>query len=387
MNKCILPVILLSLKAFGECKCDVFEMPEVDEADDILIVYPLLADEVDAFSCRDGQISDFWSGPRWQERDRIVMTTERNSYPGRDGWDGSDDARVRIQAGADSTGLYLYIEIFDDAFVDPVGDIHEQTDSTRWQYDAVEIFFDLISSNEFVDTTPALIAVDNTQLSFDSRHFQAWMGKTSSPQEMRLSYCDVSSWAWDSVVVSIDNEVNKLHGMGVDPVQVDENHKVQEWYIPWGPVSARIEGMLDGRRFAFSAGYNDLDGDGDPVNSLRWRNLDPSYDEKELAEAGFSMRTTWGDLHMADGIGESVVHRPCCQPPCCQPSIGVKSARRFLVMDDSHVKSVEYFTLLGRRVSVEAARQMRNQNAAVLVRRVRLRDGTFRYTLTPKPGE
>jgi hypothetical protein len=357
-----------------------YETPGVDPTDYVLIAYPLTEEELTAFSTDDGKVSEFWSNDKWAERDWIDMNTEQNSFPGRDEWDGPNDAAIKIQVGASSTGLHLYFEVTDDIFVDPIVDIGTELGGggSSWQYDAVDIYFDYMSSEQVLSRSEMESARPNApwDLTITSQQFQCWMGATEIPDQFRFNYYDVVFWDWSYKYYSFEEAETNLNGMGMEAIIVDETHKAQEWFLPWAQLgTGGVEGLLDGRRFAFTGGYNDIDGDGKFVNSLRWKNLDPFKDASQIALEGLFFETTWGDLHMADGIGPSDSERE---------DIGVKDPRVNYNAPRGNVKSVDYFTLQGKKLPMEAAERMLKRSNVTLVRRETLHDGTSRSSIAPR---
>ena len=83
-----------------------FSQTAVDPNDNVLLFYKLTDEQKTQFSTSDGLISNFWDVD-WNDRDYIDKNTELNSFPGRDAWDGLDDARITIKAAGDPNGLYF----------------------------------------------------------------------------------------------------------------------------------------------------------------------------------------------------------------------------------------------------------------------------------------
>ena len=109
----------------------------VSTNDSILAVPYLQSNETSKFSANDGIVSPFWNN--WSGRDSILMTRGNCSYPGHDQWSGDLDANVTVKAGADDRGLYVYFNVEDNVFLDPVNDdVH---------YDCCEIFLDALTAD------------------------------------------------------------------------------------------------------------------------------------------------------------------------------------------------------------------------------------------------
>jgi hypothetical protein len=197
------------------------------------------------------------------------------------------------------------------------------------------------------------------------------------PTRFKFNYYNQVYWDWYYTFYSFEEAETNLNGMAMEAIVVDETHKAQEWFLPWAQLgNGGVIGLLDGRRFGFTGGYNDSDGDGKFVNCLRWKNMDPYQGPTRIAEAELLFETTWGDLHMAEGIGVS--DWDTRKPP------RVIDPRRPFAAPGLNVQSVEYFTLQGRKLTPEAAQRMLRNHGAALVQRVLLQDGTFRSAITPK---
>jgi hypothetical protein len=298
---------------------------QVNPNDDILLFYKLTADQKAAFSTSDGQIADFWTNG-WSG-DYIDMNTDNNSYPGRDNWSGTDDARITIKAAADETGLYFYMKVNDDTWVDaPGGD-------ADWGYDACDLYFDSKSSEELANGGEAILVnpAFGWALSFTSQQYQVWMGSgVTVPNRFGFNYYDDLYFTWSYNSVQFNQAAVLYNGMAMEVVSVDATTKSQEWFVPWSHVgTGGISGTITaGTQFGWTGGYNDRDGDGAAeADCLRWTNgYDPFTSDDAQALA------SWGDMEAAEDITIST------------PTL--RSAAQS-IRDGAKVVSTQYFTLRG----------------------------------------
>jgi len=324
---------------------------------DYLLEMPKLTDaQKAAFSTTDGQISAFWDS--WGANDYIEMTTGNNSYPGRAPWDGPDDAGITIKAAVTVNGLYFYMNIKDNVWVDASGG------SDNWKMDAVDVFFDAQSSDEINACQPDCLvnAAYNWALSFTSQQIQMWMGASALPTMFKFNFYDPLYFDWSYNTTSFDNAKTLYNGMHMEVVQVDATHKAQEWFVPWqnfGDVQNGVSGDLSGKKFAFTAGYNDMDGDGGDVGCLRWKKSDPFAS----VTAGHDPFGSWGNMQMPADLGSA------------QTGIVSRGARDGITASEN-VVSTQFFNLRGERIDIAAARRLSGN--AFFVKRLLFKDGSVK---------
>jgi len=298
-----------------------------DPNDEILLFYPLSEAEQTSFSTDDGIVSSFWT-TNWIDRDYIDMTTALNSNPNSAPWSGSDDARITIKAAASPEGLFFYCKVTDDIWVDPV------SGTGAWKYDAVDLFFDNKTSEEILAGGSSIMVNPAWKwaLTFTSQQYQVWMGSAALPTTFAFNYYDNLFFTWSQNTVSFDQASLHYDGMKMEIIIEDNTNKVQEWFIPWSWVgTGGISGPINqGKRFAFTGGYNDMDGDGSSVGEIRWKNIDPFGGGNSLEEHAAS----WGDLEAAEDL-QTGIYAPL------QRSTRLKSAS---------VGTKEFFNLKGERI-------------------------------------
>jgi len=325
-----------------------------DPNDDVLTFLPITASQKAEFGTDDGVVSDFWTN-NWTS-DLIDMNTSLNSYPGREPWSGSDDARVTVKAVADEEGMYFYFKVTDDIWVDPVAA------NDGWKYDAVDLMFDSKSSQEIVDGGDAIMVMPSWgwSLTFTSMQLQVFMGAASLPEAFKMNYYDNLFFTWSENNVSMDQSAFLYDGLSVEVIIEDNNNKTQEWFIPWSWVGGGggVSSVTAGQRFAFTCGYNDMDGDGASVGCLRWKNTDPfgpSPNKTPSETVG-----SWGNLESKEAITVQ------------QTSIFTSSARRH-IPTASKVMSKTYFNLRGEKLPMINNRVL---TKGMMIEKVQFVDGT-----------
>jgi hypothetical protein len=317
---------------------------QVNPDDDLLQVYKITDAQMAAFSTSDGVISPFWASD-WDSRDYIDMNTTNNSYPGRDAWDGSDDANITIKAAASSDGLYFYALVTDNVWVDATGG------ENAWASDAVDLYFDSKSSTEIASGGEEIMVnpAYGWALTYTSQQMQVWMGASALPTAFMFNYYDDLYWTWSYNNTTFANAALLYGGMTMEVVSVDATSKAQEWFIPWGFVgTGGIAEVAEGTQIGFTGGYNDLDGDGGEVNCLRWKNYDPFSSANGL--------TSWGNLVISEAI-----------------PVGTVSPVANRVIDNGSIATKALYTLNGEKLAAKDVAMVRNH--AMVVERTVLSSG------------
>jgi hypothetical protein len=206
--------------------------------------------------------------------DSLVMTPACCTYPGRDKWSGPDDARVRVTATADATGLRLRAMVHDNVWVAP----HPRNE---WRYDAIEFYFDRKPVSAM--TQDDRFSVNDWALNMSSSQYQSWVGGDTGAPLLMLGHFDAKRFDWVSDTV-------RQTAKGTARVAVstiDSLTRAVELFVPWTDLGLKAR-PKPGTRFGFTVGYNDMDADTGSVKSLRWLRRDPW--------AGLSPREVWGEL-------------------------------------------------------------------------------------------
>jgi hypothetical protein len=282
------------------------------------------------------------------------MIPPDDCYPGRCNFVGGEtDAMLTIRAAATERALYLYAAVQDNVWVDwPGGDSYGE--------DSVDLYFDKMTADEIWNCTDCLVGLYSSKLTFTTQQFQVFMGGSSVPAEFKLQHYDDALWSWTGVALTWAN-AEVIYGFRTEIIDVDATHKTQEWFFPWNffgkgiPVGTPLGGKL----FAFSGGYNDMDGDNASPDCVRWLETDPWDGEQNR----------WGDLQLDATLGgaEHVGINDL-------PDAGAR------VTSTASVKSTQFFTLKGEKLTEAAVRTLPAHT--IVVKRHVLSDGTSRSEMT-----
>ncbi len=323
--------VIMGLAQGALAQCD-------DPYDGTLCAELLTAQQAGQFSASDGQVSAFWSQ---LSGDRIELVAPDNCATGACGFVGTDDASMLIRAGATTQGLYLYVEVQDNTFVD-------RASADACCDDSADLYFDELSANDiFTCGGSCLIGLYNSTLSYTTNQVQVSMGATAPPPDFRFAYYDGTLWSWQTLNLT-PAQAMELYGLQVEVVATDATHKVQEWFFPWEYLGDGIAVGTDisATRIGFAGGYNDKDGDNPDPDKLRWPGAgDPWAGDAQTVNY-------WGDILLPSGI---TVEPLSVRGP-------VRSVRDARVPAGA---SAARFTLTGQRVAGE-----RNGATGVMVEKV-----------------
>lgn len=262
----------------------------------VLVARQLTAEEAMAFKM-DGRISPFWA--TWAA-DSLDMTPPANCYPDRCGFYGFGDARVAVKAAWTSRGLYLCVSVRDDRWIG-------RTDADDWGADALTVYLDSQDAASIFTCTDCLIGLYASTLSYCTQAFRTWIGAGVPPETFHHSYYDEQLWSWQTVNVTRD-AARSMYGMTMDAAFLSAGVRAQEWFIPWPSLGCGLQYPqpvdLYGRRIAFTAGYDDKDGEQDMPDCLRWLGKDPWATDAQLVNY-------WGDIL----LGDTVTQPPPPPPP------------------------------------------------------------------------
>ncbi|MBD3240423.1 MAG: hypothetical protein GF331_07545 [Chitinivibrionales bacterium] len=317
----MMSLFLITGIAWGQCD---------DPRDEVLCVATLSPTEEASYSSTDGQLADFWSDANWTGKDYIELLPPDNCYPDRCGFSGAEDASFIVKAAATARGLYLLALAKDNTWVD-------RADADDWGADAADLFFADQSSEEIASCTDCLIGLYSSALTYGTQQMQVPMGGSALPNGFRYARYDPNLWSWQTTEIDWTT-AEATYGLEVEVVLVDANTKAQEWFLPWQKFGDGIEAGTDlsGKRFAFSGGYNDKDGDNPQPDCLRWLQKDPwTIEDGE---------TYWGDLLLSNDIGVVEAVLPVAPTP--------RSTR---ALPSGMIRS-EHFTLAGERLPDGAVR-------------------------------
>ncbi len=332
--------------AYGQCD---------DARDDVLCVSRIDAAAAAGFDASDGQLSAFWNS---LEGDYFELTPDNAQYcdTGSCGFTDPADGKLYVKAAATNEALYIFFEVQDNVWVD-------WTDPNSYGDDSVDMYFDEMSGEEVWNCTDCHAAPYGARMSYNTQQFQVFMGASSVPTELRMSYYDEASYSWvhrDGLNVFTFDEIKEKIGLEVEVVETDATHKVQEWKFPWTGIGGG--GLTDGtdiggRLLAFAGGYNDKDGDNDQPHKLRW----PGPRDPWLTADHETLGNQWGDLKVPEGIVVGA-----------EDSVLPRAGRVTAAALEG--ASTQMYTLTGQRVTGE--RLSNGTAASLLVQRQVLKDGS-----------
>ncbi len=346
MMKCVVSAVVACLvsgaavMSYGQAACE-------DAFDKVLCVTALDDAADDQFVAGDGELSAFWAGID-ADYFQLVPSNPQYVFPEADGFTDDNDASVYVKAAASSSALYLYMEVQDNVWVD-------WSNPTRYGDDSMDLYFDEQDA-ESAWANPE--GPYNSHLTKTMKQLQVFMGATTVPQELRVTWYDAENYTWNSMEGAKQAytfaEAKEKWGIEVDVIEVDATHKQQEWKLPWwGYASGGVTGgtnLLD-TKLAFAGGYNDVDADGEAPDKLRW----PGPKDPWVSSAADNQ---YGDLLFPD-ITVPVVETPRAAPVAKAAVQGV---------------STHLYTLTGQRVS--SSRLPGRAATGVLVQRQVLKDGS-----------
>jgi hypothetical protein len=317
----VLCVMTVAVNSHGQCD---------SLGDKTLCVYTLTPSQAAAFSTTDSAVSSFWTTD-WAGRDYVQLIPPDNCYPGACNFvGGATDAQMTIKAGGTARGLYLYVEVQDDIWVDRASRLDIGAD-------VVELFFD-DSSAAVIGACgiDCRIGIYGSYLSYTTSEFMVWMGPTNPPANLIHNYYNsMGDWGmyeptWEGVFAQ--------YGLRVEIITVDATHRVQEWFIPWtsfGNGGFPLGTAMAGKRLGFAGGYDDRDGDSGTttVDKLRFTGKDPW-----ASDANY-----WGDLLIAADM------------PPVESATGVTAPARAVGLSTSRVVATECYSLRGERLPASTA--------------------------------
>lgn len=183
MSQVSLAFAALACLVHGQCS---------DPFDSVLCVSTITMGQAAQFRPTDGVVAAFWSS---LSDDSCVLTPPAYCYPGACSFSDSSDARVLAKAAGDCYGLYLYVEVRDNVWMDWSGGYgHED--------DAVVLYLDTLDANTIWTCTDCLLGLYESRLTHTSQEIRVMIGGTSPPDTFRLSYYDPDSLAWKTTRVA-----------------------------------------------------------------------------------------------------------------------------------------------------------------------------------------
>jgi hypothetical protein len=345
MSKLIVAVAAIALMcgaATTLAQCD-------DPFDQTLCVYTLTPTEEATFSSVDGAVSGFWDS--WGGRDYAELIYPDDCYPDRCGFTGTGDAGLIIKAAGTGKGIYLYLAVQDNVWVD-------RSAADDIGADATDLFFDSMSPDDIFTCTDCLVGLYSTTLTYTTQQFQVWMGATAPPTGFNYQHYDEQLWSWQAMGLTWQ-AAEVLYGFKAEVITVDGTHKTQEWFFPWEKFGQGIPVGTDlgNRHVSLSGGYNDKDGDNPTNDCLRWTGKDPWAGDAQTVNY-------WGDMVLAADMGTVQ------QVVSTIPQVAGRSGS----VASSSVAHTDYFNLQGARLATSAVNAL--PVGSMVLKRITMRDGS-----------
>ncbi len=390
-------------KPLGTCCCPFPEQAYPGTGTDpyhILDGYALTPEQEASFVV-DNQKSPFWD--EWEKNPgKFDIVELLPSAPG-NAWERSErgfnddaDASMEVRAAWGEKGLYLYLLVRDNQFVnsgvtciyDPISEENWCPDDPRslvWANDAIDMYIDGFST-DYHHPSIADEIFHNKTIDRKTRtmmQIQCQFGATNPPETFSLNKIgDNGQFQMDRNVM-IQTLPQTHDGMMLDFVTITGNLRAQEWFIPWGQVGKNgIQKPTPGTmtaKIAFACGYNDADGSATSFDALRWRNAaDPTkrVQDWSTGSGAYVPTEAWGDIRFVSSQ-LPIVNRLKAYP---------KAIR--------NVQSVEYYDLLGKTVAkfdlsqIAAKEVSLNTGASMLLERITTKSGTVhtQSIMVPQSG-
>jgi hypothetical protein len=306
-----------------------------DLNDNILILYSdgemfsdywIFPDPATQFSATDGKVSDFWSF--FWDRMNVAGLNMDYAFMASDytlcAWNrcvtepfyGHDDAKLTIRGACGAKGVYLYIEVEDDSWV-------ESVDSSR---DMVAFYFDQYNTTNGLNDSTKYIN-HSWAITATTKKIFASVGSSIPADSFIYGFYDTASKTMvEHRVCSGDSAYD---GMAMEVIHVDSTHRVQEWFIPWRQWLGPGFSNPSNTQFGFTIEYNDADSALPGCsNTITWQGL---CDPQCGPSVGF-----WGNIEVP-GVAGVLPHK--------------------LVPSRPHLANkVEYYTFRGERISGTAVK-------------------------------
>lgn len=346
----------------------------------VLDAYRLTTGQEAMFSETDGELSAFWVS--WDQNPGMDYVEMDPTYPGNawnrsdEGFIGQTDAFTTVRAAWSDRGLYLFVKVIDDQFVDDalvcIGDYcPADPGELAWANDAMDLFLDVYST-ELHEAAPDLVFANylRNRLTKKTVQIQYQFGATTSKDRFSFNRVDPATGEMiiDRDVTFADAKVN-YDGLTGEAVSVNDYTKAQEWFIPWTYVgNGGVPTPNPGTYFAFTVGYNDADGGATDMDCLRWRNAaDPTkrVQDWSTGQAEHVPTESWGDIQV---LAEEVA------------DAGVRFHTRRTPLIDRDVAALRLFDLRGCRIAADAV--LRARANGVVIERVTLENGSRQANVT-----
>ena len=269
------------------------------KAQNILLAYGLTADQEKTFAAVPLAVSAFWNAID-DKHDHIFMDQRDNNREG-SSFSGVNnrDATMLVKAAHSARGLYLYLEVTDNMFLN-----YDPTLNGYMNTDCLSVMLDSKSSAVILDPKNAHNYMNQGWgLYLSTVQYQIAFGNDAPPPMFRFNYAD--PWDMNFKLETFAN-ARARKGIQVRWVKLDRFRRVQEWFIPWTAIGQPGDLSAEpaiGTRLAFTPGYTDRDQGGeDPgtPKNLVW--IDHTSPWSFSAARGDPPKG-WGDIEIGPMLG------------------------------------------------------------------------------------
>jgi hypothetical protein len=258
--------------------------PPKESGGPVLIAAGLSASQEKQFGKAKGTVSAFWE----LVNESIHLTPKENGAEGTR-WSivNTADARMCVKAAHTARGLYLYVEVNDDHFM-------ECNPARYYSTDAVDIMIDSKPSAHIADTANDLeLLLQTWGLSLTTRQIHVAFGNKELPPFFLRNFAD--PWDFTQHRATFE-EGRKYYGIDIRIHKLSKLVRAQEWFLPWAEVG--VDGLPEeptvGTRLAFTVGYNDMDPGQVAEKKLRWLGGKSPWQYR----AGDEPPRGWGDIEI-----------------------------------------------------------------------------------------
>ena len=267
--------------------------------ENILLAYGLTADQEKTFAADPRAVSAFWNAID-DKHDRIFMDQRNHNREGSTfSIVNNRDATLLVKAAHSARGLYLYLEVTDNQFLN-----YDPTLSGYLATDCLSVLLDSKSSAVILDPKNAPNYINQGWgLCLSTVQYQIAFGNDAPPPMFRFNYAD--PWDMNFKFETFAN-ARAQKGIEVRWVKLDRFHRVQEWFLPWTAIGRPGDLAAEpavGTRLAFAPSYTDRDKGGeDPgtPKTLAWINHSSPWNFS--ATRGEAPKG-WGDLEIGPMLG------------------------------------------------------------------------------------
>ncbi|MDD5674167.1 MAG: hypothetical protein PHC61_08395 [Chitinivibrionales bacterium] len=344
-----------------------------DVTDFVLVAYQLSAVQEGEFSTTGLARSPYWNA--WD------VCTDKLDYQycdpsccagGTVPMDGPLDCQLTVYAAYGEAGLYLYIKVEDDSWVDYQNVVNNQYgDYSQWANDAVDMYFDNQPSSSIYAAYDAGTALGVGTKTPSTRQYLLRFGGSTPPTAMYVNEFNpayLSDNTLAAFTLTPHTFAEAAATLGIKNVIIGQssgNTRVQEWLIPWSQIGnpglASVPSL--GTMTACNIGYNDVDvGMTSGVKALRvGKNGDPGGPCIETCDP--VNHPNWQNIQYGPMLSSQTAG-------CTWAEDGVINKLSQSAVANSKIVRNEYFSLDGKRLDFKNGALNVARNTIVINRTV-----------------